>query len=161
MNTHWSGWAIIDSLLAQYPGATIRTLNQLFAENEALQGNIQAFYKANYWDDLNLSLINDQQIADNMFDCSVNPCIDGAGKVLQKAVNAVLTTTGNKSIAPLIVDGQPGTHTLNAVNALPAKLVFDAINTVRAANYHERVVLTPKDAEWLPVWLRRLVAYQQ
>lgn len=164
MHPDWSGWPIIDRYLSEYPGATIHTINQLLAEDAALQTAIQAFYKANFWDDLNLSQINDDQVADNVFDSSVNPCIMTAGKVLQTAVNTVLTTfkaqlNGANIGLLLAVDGNVGTKTITAVNLLPPALLHNTINSVRRANYIKRAQLTPKDAQWLPVWERRLKEY--
>ena len=158
-NPHWPGFALVHQVWNANQHLGLHAVNQLLAGNEELQKNVQAFYLANYWNSHALSNVNDQQVANNIFDCSVNPCIDSASLVLQKACNSVISSN-YLVIHPLQLDGQIGPATLATVNELNAELLFNAINTLRAANYHERVRLTPKDAEWLDVWLRRLVLYK-
>ncbi len=153
-NPSWSGWPIIDQINAANPGASVSTLNGLFAANQSLQANVQQFYEADYWNPLGLTTINDQQVANALFDCSVNPCIITASKAAQMACNVV------KQHA-VTVDGQVGPLTLGCINSLPPDLYVTAFNGIRVANYYERVNLTPADAQWLSSWLGRCKPYAE
>lgn len=48
---------------------------------------MKAFYKENYWDKFLGDEINSQEIADEIFDTSVNMGVERAVKFLQKALN--------------------------------------------------------------------------
>jgi len=48
---------------------------------------VKAFYKENYWDKFLGDEINSQEIADEIFDTSVNMGVERAVKFLQKALN--------------------------------------------------------------------------
>ena len=157
---NWPGWPIIDAIKKANPKATVGQLNKLFAADLHLQNIVMAPYVTDFWNDLQLTKVNDQQVANNLFDCSVNPCIDTAAKVMQKACNAVISAN-SLVIHPLQVDGNIGQLTISVVNELNPELLFNAINTIREANYRERIRRSPSMAEWLPVWLRRLVKYKK
>jgi lysozyme family protein len=151
-NPGWNGWAIIDSIKAANPGASVSAYNNLFAANAALQADVQQFYETGYWNTIQLNAINDQQVANALFDCSVNPCIISVGRVAQMACNTLKSGT-------VTVDGIVGSLTLACINSLPPDLYLTAFNGLRVANYYERVRLTPADEEWLNSWLGRCKAY--
>jgi lysozyme family protein len=154
-NPRWSGWAVIDRVKQNNPGAAVSELNALFAQNTALQSNIWSFYKANYWDVVNLDNVNDQQLANNLFDCSVNQGSGEACKFLQLACNAVISDT-QSDIAHLTVDRIIGHGSLNAINTLPPANIMAEINAERTASYR----LDSGYAEWGKVWISRLNQYQ-
>ncbi|MDP9079103.1 MAG: hypothetical protein M3O71_16875 [Bacteroidota bacterium] len=151
-NPNWSGWPTIDQIKAANPGATISALNKLFAANHTLQANIQQFYQSGYWDAYKLSTITDQQAANAMFDCAVNPCLISMDYVAQMACNTVQHNVVG-------VDGQIGKLTRGCINSLPANLFVTAFNGIRVANYYERVKLNPTDKQWLSSWLGRCKVY--
>ena len=146
-------WPIIDSIKKATPGISVRQMNIALAANAQVQQDVKNFYIVEYWNTLRLSEINDQQVANNLFDCSINPCIESAAHVMQEAVNSVKPGT-------LVVDGKIGPLTVAAVNALNGEAMFNAINAIRKANYEKRVQLSPRMAQWLRVWLNRLIAYK-
>jgi len=153
-NPNWGGWVIVTAIKAANPGASVNALDSLFQKNADLQTAVQNFYKVNYWDTLQLDTVNDQQVANALFDCSVNPCIISVSKVAQIACN----TVAPKSVG---VDGQVGTLTLTCINNLQPNLFVTAFNGIRVANYYERVNLTPADKQWLSSWLDRCKPYAQ
>jgi lysozyme family protein len=151
-NAGWNGWPIIDQIKQANPGASVPALNTLFMANAALQADVQQFYAVNYWNPLLLDQVNDQQVANGLFDCSVNPCIITASTAAQIACNVV-------KHGAVGVDGQVGKLTIGGINSLPPNLYLTAFNGVRAANYYERVRLTPDTKQWLSSWLGRCKAY--
>lgn len=83
-----------------YPQLNIKTLT----ETEA-----KAIYKRDYWDKIQGDLINNQHIAESIFDFAVNAGVSTSIKIAQKSVNRFLLET-------LGVDGSMGKRTLAALN---------------------------------------------
>lgn len=154
MNPKWPGWKIIDSLKP----ISVASMNAKLLSNVEMQKDIRDFYLVNYWNPFKLTNINDQQVAQNLFDCSVNPCIDGVAEVMQKAVNATIINEGRK-IELITVDKKIGDKTIQSMNLVSAVRLNDAINTIRLSNYCNRTEQTSSAKQWLPVWLRRLRNY--
>jgi lysozyme family protein len=153
-NPNWSGWIIIDNVKLQNPHASVSRINMLLATNNALQIHIQSFYKANYWDTVQLDKVNDQQLANNLFDCSVNQGEGLARRFMQAACNNVIVAI-KSPVKPLVVDRQMGPLTLTTFNSLPPAQLNQAINTERSASYHG----DSEYAEWGKVWEKRLLQY--
>jgi lysozyme family protein len=152
-NPHWGGWAYIDQVKQQNPGATHLQLSKLLAANADLQANIQDFYKAGYWDTFKGDLVKDQQLANNMFDCSVNQG-DISRFIMQDACNAVMEQVGSP-MPRLAVDGAIGTRTVSTFNSLSYPKLNVAINQLRTEHWE-------KDSDWpiyKNVWLARLKNY--
>lgn len=154
MNPKWSGWPVVDHYRKENPQLSDKQLNVLFRADAGLMGSKDLFYKRAYWDVVKLDQINDQQIANNLFDCSVNPCIDTVQEVLQKGCNVVKPGS-------LKVDGAVGPATIAVANSCEPELLMIAINRIRSDNYHERVIRTPLMAQWLNGWLKRLLPYKK
>jgi hypothetical protein len=151
-NRDWTGWAIVDEIIAANPGLTDIEYNKLFDANADLQGLIQSFFEANYWPTCRCANIINQEVANALYDGTVNPCIIGVGKAAQIAINSL--TPGK-----LTADGQFGPKSLGAVNAEDPQLFVTAFNAVRIADYYQRVSLTPGDGQWLESWLSRCKPY--
>jgi hypothetical protein len=153
-NPKWDGWQIIDGIKKNNPNLTIGKMDILLSQNIALQHNIEKFYKANYWDTVNLDSVTDQQLANNLFDCSVNQGEGRARRFMQIACNYVIASQ-KSIIKPLIIDSQIGPTTLSAFNVLPAAMLNAEINIEREASYRNDAGY----AEWAKVWAKRLVNY--
>jgi lysozyme family protein len=151
---NWYGWQIIDSIKVANKGITTKRMNQLLGISETLQSNIKDFYKANYWDTVHLSNVNDQQLANNLFDCSVNQGEGLARHFMQAACNYVIAVT--KVTKPLLIlDGVIGPRTMVAFNTLPPAQLNNEINAEREASYRRDLGY----AEWGKVWEKRLIKY--
>lgn len=79
---NWSGWPIVDGIIATKPPS----INQALNNNAQLQTLVLSFYKANFWDTESLDNINDQQVANQLFDTAVNMGTGIASKFLQQGV---------------------------------------------------------------------------
>lgn len=155
-NPHWDGWPIIDVYKRDNPGASVAKLNALLSQNTQLQANILAFYKANYWNPFQGDLIKDQQLANNLFDCSVNQGEGLARKFTQLACNFVMQDTKvSTSIQLLKIDGIIGKLTLTLFNSLPAAQLNAQLNAERLSSYKS----DKGYAVWGKVWEKRLKDY--
>lgn len=101
-----------------------------------------AYYSANYWKAL-YSQINDQSIANKLFDLGVLFGVRTAVKYLQIAVN-----TG--------VDGSFGPTTLDAVNQADSVSLLQDYKTALIQRAESLVVTNPKLQKFLKGWTSRI-----
>lgn len=146
----WRGWLIIDGL-KDTAGISAALINQKAKANAQLTELIWSFYKQNFWDINQLSLIRDQQLANTVYDFGVNSGTVRAAKYLQDSVNLV-------SALNLATDGIIGPVTIQAVNTSdPAKLTL-IYNSKRQAFYSS--IAKGTQARFLKSWLSRIKPYK-
>lgn len=86
----WEGWVIID----KYKKSKVNFPKVLDSDNK-LQDLILTFYKTNFWDKIGGDKINNQSIADLMFDGAIN---EGISPVIKRSeANVGLNGTGKVS----------------------------------------------------------------
>ena len=103
--SNWSGWKDID--LAKSKDNFPLCLDA----DEVLQTNIRLFYKHNFWDFVKGDFINDQEIAESIFDFAVNSGRRTSIIMVQKALKVK-------------VDGILGNITLGKINRIEAPKCF-------------------------------------
>jgi len=145
----WSGWTIIDTIHAQHP----KNLNQALGENIKLEQLVLDFYKKEFWDSISLQAINNQKVANQLFDISVNMGTGTAAKLLQVALN----TFTNDSLA---VDKIVGTATITATNNSDQKSLYNKINELRKELYNQIIVNNPSQAVFKDGWLARIKPFR-
>jgi len=153
-NPTWSGWPVIDTVKTNNPGLSTSKINLLLSQNISLQSNIEKFYKVNYWDNVNLDNVKDQQLANNLFDCAVNQGEGTARRFMQISCNYVIASL-KVAIKPLILDGKIGKLTLAVFNNLPPAKLNAEINAEREASYRS----DKGYAAWGKIWEHRLKQY--
>lgn len=146
----WKGWRLIGDIKLKH-GASAKVINQFAGSDQVIQGYLSEFYKTNFWQPNNLQLINDQQLATNVYDFGVNAGIGTAAKRLQRAVNEVCGS--------LVVDGKIGNASIQAINKLNAKSVYDAFNSQRKAYYDNIIANDASQAVWRKSWYSRIIPY--
>jgi lysozyme family protein len=130
---NWGGWSLVDSHKASsgFPKSLDNDM--------PLQALVVAFYRQNFWIE---DGVNNQQVANKVFDLSVNVGKFHAIKIAQIA-------------AGVQADGAWGPNTLNAINSHPDGSLVPLIR-IGAENYHKEIVQShPEDAAFLAGWLRR------
>lgn len=141
-NPNWSGWATIDAIKATSPPS----LNAALNANAGLLNQIQSFYQINYWNVNQTGSINDQQIANQVFDTSVNMGTGRGAQFLQQA-------------AGVTVDRQVGPQTLAAVNGADAQTLYNAFIAIRKQYYINLIAANPNLAQFKNSWFSRLWPY--
>jgi lysozyme family protein len=129
----WSGWGYVDIERSDinFPYCLDRNLG--------LQGNVLDFYRVNFWQ---YDGINNQLVANKIFDLSVNVGKVHAIKIAQGACSTVQ-------------DGLYGPNTENAINSTSNGSLLTAIKQ-SAIQYHESIVIShPQDAVFLKGWIAR------
>lgn len=140
----WDGWKIIDQIKNAY-GKSAAIINRQAKLNSTLSDLISKFYKKNFWDSLKLDLVNDQQLANSVYDFGVNSGTSRSAKFLQQS-------------AGVETDGIIGNKTLHAVNSADRKVIYCDFNKRRETFY--KSIAKGNQAQFLKSWLSRLKPYK-
>lgn len=152
----WEGWKKIDEYKAQYPKLSPAlkkrfTLAQWInssakVPSEGVAQKISNFYYTEFWKANKLDQINDQQIANTVYDFGVN---SGKGRAVQFL----------EQIFGVKKDGIMDPVVIALVNKSNPKLIYNKYNAAREAAY--RSWATGDQAQFLKSWLSRLDPYHQ
>lgn len=147
----WEGWKTID-LIKNHHGKSASIINKNARLYPALTEAISSFYKQNFWDVMKLDYVNDQQLANTVYDFGVNSGTGRASKYLQQSVNNVCGVG-------LVVDGMIGSKTITEVNKHDAESIYNVYNKLREEFY--RSIAKGSQAQFLKSWLSRLKPYKK
>lgn len=107
-------------------------------------------YEKYFWNRADFADIIDQNIANRLFDLSVNLGQAQAITLLQRALNML------KPTLHLILDGSLGGHTLNATNNANPEKLYEQLILEAESFYKKLVAKHPQDGIFLAGWLHRL-----
>ncbi len=116
-----------------YPNLDIANLT----EEEA-----KAIYKRDYWDRIKGDLIEDQAVAENIFDTAVNMGVRTASRLVQLTVD----------VTP---DGIIGKETLKAINKADAKSFLTEFTLAKIARYAHLCNKNKSLSKFLLGWINR------
>ena len=151
-NPNWAGWSVVDEFKSK-PGFPAN-----LKDAAGLQEIVLLFYKKQYWDTLNLDKINNQNIANEMFDTGVNMGQAMAGSFLQRALN--IANINGKNYPDLSVDGVIGNKTVDVLNnQADQKLVLKLLNILQGSRYVSICESNPSQEIFLRSWMSRVEAY--
>ena len=142
-NPKWKGWTIIDQIKSTHPHDLDTALNA----NAGLLQEIKKFYEINYWDVNHTGFINNQQLANQVFDTAVNCGTGMAAKFLQQS-------------AGVKADEQVGKITIDAVNSANAEELYNRFLNYRKEHYLAIISQKPQLAEFESSWMSRLWPYK-
>jgi lysozyme family protein len=144
----WLGWMLVDKAKhGDFPA----NLNSV----SGLQDMVESFYKVKFWDYLKLDQVNNQKIANELFDTSVNMGQGIAALFLQRSLN--VSNRNGKDYPDLQVDGNIGPVTINALNNHPRQeQVLKLLNTLQGARYISICEANPSQEIFLNSWLSRV-----
>ncbi len=151
-NPHWNGWPIVDKTKASLPPNT--SINEALNIQTQLEPLVISFYKTGYWNCLYLDNVNCQQIANQLFDISVNNGSGTAAKFLQQSINMLRTDS-------LVVDCKVGPLTINVLNSLTAEEVYNKINLLRSAYYEDIIAADSSQSIYKHSWISRITPFVQ
>jgi len=134
----WIGWFIIDAMKKQ-PNFPISLDN-----NQNLQSEIQRFYKAIFWDKVGGDIINDQEIANSIFDFAVN---SGVSTSVGLAQNVIGTNC----------DGVIGPKTSQAINNIQPDHFISAFTVEKCRKYISICKKRPDSRKYFFGWIDRAV----
>ncbi len=116
--------------------------------------------EAGYWDAMRLAGIDDQDVANKLFDMAVNMGARQAAVLAQRAASALLQDRAQPPSAGtrLVEDGVIGAKTLAAINGLDPARYVQALREWSADFYRHIASVNPAQAGNLEGWLRRAEA---
>jgi lysozyme family protein len=145
---NWEGWKIIDDLKSKNRLNETRT-------NARLEELVKSFYKREFWDSNRTGEINDQNVANEIFDSSVNLGREFTARLVQRALN--LLNRNGKDFPDLLVDGKIGPATIRTINNYRrGKFLFNALNGLQFVRYLEICERNPTQEEFFHGWLARV-----
>lgn len=118
--------------------------DDVMAVTPALQGEL---FRQHFWVPCRGDEIVDQSIATKLVDLAVNAGVRAAVRVLQRAINDLG--------GPVNVDGQIGTKTLAAANAVAPRPLVGAFALRQRAFYEDLVEGNQELRKFLGGWLKR------
>ncbi len=138
-NNTWTGWQTIDSLKKQ------PNFPKNMDTNTVLQENIKSFYKANYWDTINGNDIQNQAVADSIFDFAVNAGVKTSAKMVQTIIGT----------SP---DGNIGPASLAKLNTFDSEYFLALFKVAKIERYMEIVKKRPTSSKFLYGWIKRTIS---
>ncbi|MCI5141826.1 MAG: hypothetical protein D3909_08900 [Candidatus Electrothrix sp. ATG1] len=138
-NPGWSGWSNIDRLKKKknFP-------KNLDADSD-LQEKVKALYKSNYWDKVKGDEINDQDIAESIYDFAVNAGPRTSAKLAQIAVQTV-------------ADGVIGPKTLEKINSIDKRTFLAVFALAKIQRYVEICEKRRTSRKYFFGWARRTLS---
>ena len=133
----WEGWPIIDRLKAEsdFPANL---------ESDPDLGNLVVkFFHDNFWKTINGDAVQQQEIADELYDTGVNMSPKAAVKFLQTALNVL--NKNQQLYKDIKEDGDLGQQTLGAISAYLGHRPLDILLTVMNVSQGCRYMQLLKD----------------
>lgn len=151
MHPTWKGWIIIDTIKRKV-GTSALSINKAAEQDPVLQGLVLSFYKDNYWNTMSLDSLNDQKMANELYDTGVNMGLSVSGKFFQRVLN-ISSKTG------LTVDGKIGPKTVGLFNQLKDSdkyMVWKFFNCLQGEKYISICEARPSQEIFLRSWASRV-----
>lgn len=147
----WEGWLIVDRLRTEsdFP-------NNL--ETDPDLGNLVVkFYHDNFWVVINGDAIQQQEIADELYDTGVNMGTGFAIKILQNSLNVL--NKNQQLYKDIAEDGKLGQGTLGAISALlgtrKLELLLKVMNVAQGCKYLQ-LLQDPTQEAFALSWFSRV-----
>ncbi len=135
-NPKWGGWIDID-LLKGKPN-----FPKSLDSDENVQGKVKALYEQNYWDKVQGDKIQNQDVAESIFDFAVNAGPRTSAKLAQLAVEAE-------------PDGIIGENTLAKINQEVPKTFLAVFTLAKIGRYVNIVEKNKTSRKYFYGWIRR------
>jgi len=149
---NWQGWPIVDAqkLYPNFP----ECLENLFE----LQQLVKNFFKTTYWDVIRGDDIMDQNIANEMFDTSVNMGVKRAVKYLQSGLN--ILNRNQQNYPDIVEDGSFGPITFRTLQKYLSidsnEYLLKVMVILRGMHYIEYMRKSLTQEKFARGWLKRV-----
>lgn len=154
-NPGWEGWPIVDEAKT-----TGRSFPDCLADYDELNDSmVPMFYKEKYWDVFLGDIINQQLIANELFDTGVNMGPQRAVLFLQKSLNLLIYKKGIVTTEPLVEDGLFGNKTFTALDTMKPEYVralYNLMNLMQGNHYLKYIEKDRRQSTFLMGWLNRV-----
>lgn len=147
----WSGWSYIDEIKKTRKIDT----NEKFA---AIQDKVDKFYLLALWEPNNFSAINNQDVANILFDWYVN---SGSNAAHTKGAETYgVDEILNRDFGfKLPIDSKFDSLTIKAINAVDSTKLYNIIKRERQNFYQTLVKKNPSQSVFLKGWMARINSF--
>ena len=135
-NAKWPGWTTIDLLKNN------NNFPKNLDNNDELQQQVRDLYEANYWDKVRGDDIEDQDVAESIFDFAVNAGPGASAKLAQLTVQAT-------------PDGVIGPRTLEKINADDTRAFLAVFALAKVSRYVSICEKRKESRKYFFGWVRR------
>jgi lysozyme family protein len=134
----WDGWKMIDlfKVHASFPS--------VLYSNIELQNKVESFYKLNFWNPIFGDDIEDQNVANSIFDFAVN-----AGTHVSEELAQIVVKTP--------VDGTIGKQTLAAINSIDPEKFLAMFKVEKIERYISICNKRPESRKYFFGWVQRAI----
>lgn len=108
-----------------------------------------------YWDAMRLGEVEDQNVANKLFDMAVNMGVHQASVYAQRGANYLAGRDAGATAERLVEDGKIGARTLEKINAADPREFHQVLCELSAAHYRHIAAVNPEQAVNLRGWLKR------
>ena len=147
----WEGWQIVDRL------KTESDFPQNLETDPDLGNLVVKFYHDNFWTAINGDAIQQQEIADELYDTGVNMGTGFAVKILQNSLN--ILNKNQQLYKDIAEDGKLGQGTLGAISALlgtrKLELLLKVMNVAQGCRYMS-LLQDPSQEAFALGWFNRV-----
>lgn len=136
IHSKWDGWQNIDILKRQpgFPGN--------LDKNAELQAAIADFYRINFWDKVKGDQIDNQSVAESIFDFAVNAGVSTSASLAQMVIAAD-------------TDGVIGQESITKINAFNIEHFLASFTVAKIARYVNIVKKRPTSRKYFYGWVLR------
>lgn len=152
-NPSWTGWVLIDDC-KRFEFSMEECLKM---KGDAMDRQVENFYKDKYWDCWWGDDISSQEIANEMFDTGVNMGTGRAVKFLQQSLNYL--NRNGRLFSDIVEDGDFGNNTMRAFNSLPESdhhTLFIMMNVLQGQHYMNYMSKSPTQEKYARGWFKRV-----
>lgn len=152
-NPNWNGWSIIDDC-KRFDFGVQQCLDM---KGNVIEKSVMNFYKSRYWNPWWGDEIDSQEIANEMFDTSVNMGVGRAVKFLQQSLNYL--NRNGRLYSDIVEDGVFGENTFRAYNSLPKRdlpVLYKMMNVLQGMHYMNYMSRSPIQEKYARGWFKRV-----
>lgn len=136
MHSKWNGWTTVD-LLKRQSGFPAN-----LDKDAELQQDVSNFYRTVFWDPLKGDQMNNQEVANSIFDFAVNAGLSTSASLAQMVIGAK-------------ADGVIGPQTIASLNAFDPEHFLAAFTVAKIARYVTIVKKRPTSRKYFYGWVCR------
>jgi len=138
-NPQWGGWSEVDKLKKENQNKD--DLIRALMDSIIIRNQREIFYEIEYWNKFKGGQIQNQFLAEAMFDCSVHHGVSFTVKSLQKSLNLILKYS-------LKVDGKFGSNTLDALKKAEQLDYDDTLRKMLLVHRGNLFIILSKKSEY-------------
>lgn len=147
----WEGWVLIDKYRTQSHFPDSLRLDQ------KLNILVQKFYKVQFWNRFQGDSIDNQFVAEEIFDTAVNMSVSDAVRFLQISLNKL---NRNQALFPdMVEDGVLGPTTLNNLDIYlkeDVSILLGMMNVLQGMHYIDYMTDSPTQEKYCRGWFKRV-----